>query len=71
MTLSMEVLPAPLGPMMARISPLRMSNETSRERLHPPKESETLSTESSGSSARDVRPVGALMPSPEVRQYRA
>jgi hypothetical protein len=27
MQLSIEVLPAPLGPMMARISPFLMSNE--------------------------------------------
>ena len=34
MTLSIDVLPAPFGPMIARISPLRMSNETSRIALH-------------------------------------
>ena len=34
MTLSIEVLPAPFGPMMARISPLRMSKDTSRSALH-------------------------------------
>ena len=30
MTFSIEVLPAPFGPMIARISPLRMSNERPR-----------------------------------------
>src|SRR3974377_2361880 len=61
MMLSIDVLPAPLGPMMARISPLRMSNETSVTALMPPKESDTLSTASSTSPATTSPPVGALM----------
>ena len=50
MTLSIDVLPAPLGPMMARISPFLMSNDTPRIARTPPKESETFSTDSSTSS---------------------
>src|ERR1700720_1686663 len=45
MTLSIEVLPAPFGPMMARISPRAMSNDTSVNALTPPNDSETFSTE--------------------------
>ena len=40
MTLSIDVLPAPFGPMMARISPFRMSKETPRIAFTPPNESE-------------------------------
>jgi hypothetical protein len=39
MTLSIEDLPAPFGPMMARISPSRMSNEMSLIATTPPKRS--------------------------------
>ena len=46
MTFSIDVLPAPFGPMMARISPLRMLNETSEIARTPPKASETFSTSS-------------------------
>src|SRR5262245_35254901 len=46
MTLSIEDLPAPLGPMMARISPLRTSKLTSVNAFTPPNASEMLSTES-------------------------
>ena len=49
MTLSIEVLPAPFGPMMARISPLRISKETSLTALTPPNDSDTSSTASSTS----------------------
>ena len=49
MQFSIEVLPAPLGPMMARTSPLRMSKETSEIAFTPPKRSETFSTASSTS----------------------
>ena len=56
MTLSIDVLPAPLGPMMARISPLRMSKETSRIAFTPPKDSDTFSTESSTSPAVAMLP---------------
>ena len=61
MTLSIEVLPAPFGPMMARISPLRMSNETSLIALTPPNDSDTFSTDSSTSPDRDLASAGALM----------
>src|SRR5262249_55006857 len=47
----MEVLPAPFGPMMARISPLRMSKETSPSALTPPKASDTFSTDRIASPA--------------------
>jgi hypothetical protein len=49
MTLSIEVLPAPFGPMIARISPLRMSKEISVIAFTPPKASETLRTSMSSS----------------------
>ena len=58
MTLSIDVLPAPLGPMMARISPLRMSKETSRIAFTPPNESDTFSTASS-------TPPGSTLPADE------
>src|SRR6185436_15242982 len=61
MTLSIEVLPAPFGPMMARISPLRISNETSVIAFTPPKASETFSTERIASPAAISLPVGDLM----------
>ena len=51
MTFSIDVLPAPLGPMMARISPLRMSKDTSRSAFTPPNDSDTFSTDSSTSPA--------------------
>ena len=54
MTLSIEVLPAPFGPMMARISPLRMSNETSVIAFTPPKASETFSTDEDHLAGRDL-----------------
>src|SRR5689334_12879981 len=43
MQFSTEVLPAPLGPMSARSSPLFARSETLRSTDRPPKESETLS----------------------------
>src|SRR5215813_4744043 len=60
MTLSIEVLPAPFGPMIARISPLRMSNDTSVIARTPPKLSETFSMDSSASPAAISLPVGDL-----------
>src|SRR5215471_6224526 len=45
MTLSIEVLPAPFGPMMARISPGAISKDTSVNAFTPPNERETFSTE--------------------------
>src|SRR5262249_4379890 len=70
MTLSSEVLPAPLGPMMARISPLRMSKETPLIALTPPKASDTFSTASSTSPATISGPLGALMPRLRARSRR-
>src|SRR5918994_4327454 len=61
MTLSIEVLPAPFGPMMARISPLRISNDTSRNAFTPPNASDTASAASSTSPAAISYSVGALM----------
>jgi len=52
MTFSIDVLPAPFGPMMARISPLRMSKDTSVIAFTPPKASDTFSTASSTSPIR-------------------
>src|SRR6266478_4113323 len=70
MMLSSEVLPAPLGPMMARISPLRMSKETPLTALTPPKASDTFSTASSTSPATTSGPLGALMPRLRARSRR-
>src|SRR6266496_2112228 len=61
MTLSIEVLPAPFGPMMARISPLRISNETPATALTPPKASDTFSTASSTLPVAISCWLGALM----------
>src|SRR5258708_18255672 len=65
MTLSIEVLPAPFGPMMARISPPEMAKDPSGNALTPPNDNETLSTERSappppggGRSARSSGPGG-------------
>src|SRR3954449_10704944 len=61
MQFSIEVLPAPFGPMMARISHLRMSNDTSVSAFTPPKPSDTFSTASSTSPLARSEPSGALM----------
>src|SRR5207248_3336979 len=61
MTLSIEVLPAPFGPMMARTSPFLMSNDTSRIARTPPNDSDTLSIESRISPAAMSLSAGALM----------
>src|SRR5690349_11877510 len=61
MTLSIDVLPAPFGPMIARISPLRMSKETLLTALTPPNESETFSTARSTSPTATSGPPTALM----------
>ena len=72
MTLSIEVLPAPFGPMMARISPLRISNETSLIAFTPPKASDTSSTASSTSPAATPRVrAGAFIPPPPRRRRPA
>ena len=68
MTLSIEVLPAPFGPMMARISPLRMSNDTSLIAFTPPNDSETFSTDRSASPTAASRARSA--PSCGVLQDR-
>ncbi len=61
MTLSIDVLPAPLGPMMARISPFRMSKDTPRMALTPPNDSDTFSTASRTSSGSHLaRPSTGL-----------
>src|SRR5689334_13807746 len=62
MTLSIEVLPAPFGPMMARTSPFLMSNDTPRIARTPPNDSETSSTESNTSPAAISLAAGALIP---------
>src|SRR4051812_32727063 len=61
MTLSIEVLPAPFGPMMARISPFLTSNDTSRIACTPPNDNDTFSIESRISSAATSLTDGALM----------
>ena len=60
MTLSIEVLPAPFGPMMARISPFVTSNEMSVIALTPPKDSETFLTSISTSRLGDAVVDGKL-----------
>ena len=63
MTLSIEVLPAPFGPMMARISPLRMSKETSRDRLHAAEGERDVLDREHRLAGRDVGArIGALTP---------
>src|SRR5262245_63209206 len=62
MTLSSEVLPAPFGPIMARISPLRTSKETPATALTPRKASDTFSTASSTLPATMSCSLGALIP---------
>src|SRR5262249_19881596 len=62
MTLGSEVLPAPFGPIMARISPLRTSKETPATALTPPKASDTFSTASSTLPATMSCSLGALIP---------
>src|SRR5258708_12399926 len=57
-----EVLHARFGPIMARISPLRISNETPATALTPPKTSDTSSTASSTLPAAISCSLGALMP---------
>src|SRR5258708_20172830 len=61
MTLSIEVLPAPFGPMMARISPCLTSNDTSRIACTPPNDNDTFSIESKISPAAMSLADGALM----------
>src|SRR5215210_2175063 len=61
MQFSIEVLPAPFGPMMARISLLRISKDTSVSAFTPPKPSDTFSTASSTSPLGRGGPSGALM----------
>ena len=61
MTLSIEVLPAPFGPMMARTSPFLMSNDTSRIARTPPNDSDTFSIERMISPAAMSLAAGALM----------
>src|SRR3954467_8691155 len=63
MQFSIDVLPAPFGPMMARISPLRMSNDTSLKAFTPPKPRDTFSTASSASPLVTTGESGALMAS--------
>src|SRR6478672_9172035 len=67
MMLSIEVLPAPFGPIMARISPLRISNDTSLTAFTPPNDSETLSTARSTSPTAISGPPVALMGSTRER----
>src|SRR3954468_23485626 len=59
MTFSIDVLPAPFGPMMARISPRFMSKETLRIARTPPKESETFSATRSVSPESGVGAIAA------------
>ena len=54
MTLSIDVLPAPFGPMMARISPLRMSKETSLTAFTPPNDERHVLDRQQHVADRDV-----------------
>ena len=71
MTLSIEVLPAPFGPMMARTSPFLMSNDTSRIARTPPNDSDTFSIERMISPAAMSLAAGALMSRPRSSATRA
>src|ERR671932_611391 len=64
MQLSIDVLPAPFGPMMARISPFRMSKDTSVNAFTPPKRSDTSSTARSTSPFVSTGWSGALIAAP-------
>src|SRR5512132_2992036 len=67
MTLSIEVLPAPFGPMMARTSPFLTSNDTSRIARTPPNDSDTFSIERIISPAAMSLAAGALINEPQPR----
>src|SRR6266404_1331553 len=71
MTFRSELLPAPLGPMIARISPRRASRLTPESAATPPNESETSSTERRTSPIFPLRSMSvgnALDRSPEPAQ---
>src|SRR6187399_1360689 len=70
MTLSIEVLPAPFGPMMARTSPFLMSNDTSRIARTPPNDSDTFSIERIISPAAMSLAAGALINEPRPHAAR-
>src|SRR5512137_750515 len=59
MTLSIELLPAPLGPMIARISCSRTSKLMSVSALTPPKASEMRSSLRMGSPIRCLRLIAS------------
>ncbi|CAA7612303.1 hypothetical protein MCP1_100040 [Candidatus Terasakiella magnetica] len=54
MQLSIEVLPAPLGPMMENSSPLLTSKLTSLSARTPPNPSDTSRTSSTGVFSTDI-----------------
>ncbi|MGY4473958.1 hypothetical protein ACVILL_001372 [Bradyrhizobium sp. USDA 3364] len=54
MTLSSELLPAPLGPMMARISPGSTARSTSRNAATPPKVNAMSLSASTGRATRSA-----------------
>ena len=60
MQFSIDDLPAPLGPMMARISPFMMSKLMSVSAFTPPNDRLIFSTASSGSLNRRARPAIAV-----------
>src|ERR1044072_4911648 len=70
MQFSIEDLPAPLGPMMARISPLAMSKLMSVSAFTPPNDRLMFSTESSTSLKERGRPMTARTPSPRLPERR-
>jgi hypothetical protein len=61
MQFSIDVLPAPFGPMMARISPFRISNDTSASAFTPPNASDTFSTARITSPLPTSGPSGAFI----------
>src|SRR5438093_11268140 len=60
-TLSTEVLPAPLGPMIDRISPGWTAKPTPRRARRPPNSSDTSITRRIGSEAADT-PMAPRLP---------
>src|SRR6476661_793668 len=67
MTFSIELLPAPLGPMMARTSCSRTSNVTSASAFTPPNASEMRSSDRMTSPMRRAGVVGMTRASGGLR----
>src|SRR5262245_30190235 len=69
MQLSIDDLPAPLGPMMARISPLAMSKLMSLSAFTPPNDRLMFSTDSRTSLKERVRVMGTREQQPHPEEH--